>query len=191
MDESSKTLSEKQIDELVKKSQEGHSDSFGELYDFFVAQIYRYFYYRANKDDVEDLTGMLFVKVWEKIKKYKKRKAPFRAWVFRIAHNLLVDYYRTRKEVSQLDEDFGDSRSDVSPVYVTESSLNSVTLRVAISKLKKNYQEIIILRFVNEFDTKEVAKALKMREGSIRVLQFRALAALRKVLGEMGIEGNL
>lgn len=186
-----KSLSEKQIDELVKQSQEGYSDSFGKLYDFFVTQIYRYFYYRADKDDIEDLTGMLFLKVWEKIKKYKKRKVPFRAWVFRIAHNLLVDYYRTRKEVSRLDESLQDIRSDASPVNFTESSLSSVTLRIAISKLKKNYQEIIILRFINEFDAKEVAKALKMREGSVRVLQFRALAALKKVLSEMGIEDNL
>ncbi len=183
-------FSEQEIEELVKKSQKGDQDAFSVLYDFFVDRIYKYIYYRVNEEDVEDLVEMVFLKVWENIKQYKFKKKSFSAWIFRIAHNLVVDYYRANKnkETFELSEFLSDENRQHNPIKKTQQILDREVLRVAISKLNKSYQEIITYKFINELSNKEISKILKKTEGSLRILQHRALKALKDELEKMGIK---
>lgn len=177
-----------EIEALVIQSQQGDSEAFAKIYDFFITPIYRYVFYKVNKEDVEDIVETLFLKVWENINKYKKQKQKnFKAWIYRIAHNLVVDHYRLTREHSSLEPWIPDKKREVNPIDMTQLSLNNDNLKVAISKLRKNYQQVIILKFINELSNTEIAEILKKNEGTVRILQFRALKALKSSLEEMGV----
>jgi RNA polymerase sigma-70 factor, ECF subfamily len=179
-----------EIEILVLKSQKGDKDSFAKLYDIFIDPIYRYVYYRVHSCDAEDLVETVFLKVWENIHQYKKKKYSFSSWVFRIAHNLVVDYYRAAKSntMDELNEQLPDVNREHNPIKNTQNALTKEALKKAISRLKKNYQEIIVHKFINELTNQELAEILDQSEGSLRILQHRALKALRRELEEMGLD---
>lgn len=181
-------LSDQEIEDLVVKSQQGDQEAFGTLYDFFVTPIYRYIYYKVNKEHVEDLTETLFLKAWENIRKYKKRKnTTFKSWLYRIAHNLVVDHYRLHREHASLNPWISDKKKQADPLRRAQESLHNDKLHEAISRLKKNYQQVVILKFINDLSNKEISEILKKSEGSVRIMQFRALKALKSELADMGI----
>ena len=182
-------LSEQEIEELVVKSQKGDKEAFAKIYDIYITPIYRYIFYKVDSKDVEDITETLFLKAWENIHKYKKRKnTTFKSWLFRIAHNLVVDHYRLNREHASLNPFMSDHKKEADPAKVAQDSLNTNQLKFAISKLKKNYQQVLILKFINDLSNKEISRIINKSEGSIRILQFRALKALKSVLEDMGID---
>jgi RNA polymerase sigma-70 factor, ECF subfamily len=178
-----------EVESLVILAQDGDTDAFSKIYDVFVDQIYKYIFYRVKNEDAEDLVENVFLKVWENIRQYKPKQKSFSAWVFRIAHNLVIDYYRaTRdKDLEILDETLPDHTREHNPIRVVEGKLDNQFLKIALFKLKKQYQEIIVYKFINEFSNTEIAELIGKSEGSLRILQFRALKALKKELNEMGV----
>jgi len=183
-----KKISDAEIEKLVIRSQKGDSEAYAVIYDNFVDQIYRYIFYKVKREEVEDLVENLFLKVWENITKYKKqKKTTFKSWVFRIAHNLVVDHYRMSRTHASLDPRFSDSKRESDPLQMVQISLNNEKLKVALEKLKPNYRNILVLKFINELDNTEISKVLKKSEGSVRILQFRALKSLKQVMQIMGI----
>lgn len=183
-----------EIEQLVLKVQDGDQSAFADLYDIFIDPIYRYVYYRVKSSEVEDLVETVFLKVWEHIKKYQEsKKSSFSAWIFRIAHNIVVDHYRSAKnrETDVLDFSVPDHKRDHNPIRITEDSIDRKVLRVAINKLKKNYREVIVHKFINDFSNAEIAELLGRSEGSLRILQHRALKALRAELHHMGVNYDL
>jgi RNA polymerase sigma-70 factor (ECF subfamily) len=188
MSEIKNKLTDKQVEKLVERSQKGDSEAFSQIYDEYVNQLYKYIYYKVKKEDVEDLTETLFLKAWENIGKYKNRKnTSFRSWLYRIAHNLVVDHYRLTREHVSLDTRISSKSREADPKEMAQNVLDNENLKVAISKLKKNYRQIIVLKFINELSNKEICKVLKKSEGSVRILQYRALKALRQIIDEMGV----
>ncbi len=183
-------LEDSQILELVQKSQAGDQEAFGALYDYFSDSLYKYIYFRVPNGEAEDLLETIFLKVWEKIHQYKPDKASFKSWIFRIAHNLVVDFYRLQKSVSELTDIYKDERVERNPIHLTENVLNSGILYKAFKKLKKAYSQYLLLRFVNDLSNAEIAEIMKKSEGSLRIIQFRALKALKKILKEMGFSGQ-
>ena len=178
-----------EIEQLVLHFQQGEKEAFAKLYDHYVEKIYKYFYFKTSQEEAFDLTETVFLKVWENIKSYKKKKgSSFASWIYRIAHNQLVDYYRFNKGNAELDESEPDHRHDISPVFLTEQSLSRDNLKSALDRLKSVYREVITLSFLNGLENEEIAQVLKKSEGSLRVLKFRALRELKKVLTEMGIK---
>lgn len=186
-------LNSKKIEGLVEMVKNGDHEAFSELYDMFVDPLYRYIYFRVKNDDVEDLLETVFLKVWENINKYKKdKKSGFSAWIFRIAHNLVVDHYRSMKskEFFELSINVPDYKREHNPIKSTQHVFNKDVLKIALSKIKKRYQEIIIYKFINELSNKEIADILDKSEGSLRILQFRALQSLRKELEILGVDAS-
>ena len=182
-------LHQQQIEELVIKAQHGDMDAYGQLYDAFIDPIYRYIFFRVNKDEAFDLTENVFLKMWENLQSYRPRsEAFFSSWLFRIAHNVVVDHYRGRKENVSLDIDLPDTKRHHNPIIMTEQKLGQEALQIAIGKLKKKYQQVIILKYINELENEEIANILGCTEGSLRIIKFRALRALREVLQSMNIE---
>lgn len=183
-----KDIDPKEIDALVKKAQDGDTDAFAQVYDVYFTHVYRYVYYRVNKDDVDDLVSKVFMKAWDKLHKYESRGVGFGAWIFRIAHNLVVDQYRTHRTIAEIPHDLADERSDVDPRHQAQLKLDQVALKGALQGLKESYRQVIVLKYINGLSNQEIAKILKCREGNVRILQFRALKELKKILQENGFK---
>lgn len=182
-------LSSEEIEKLVEKAQNGDTASFAALYDFFVDPIYRYVYFKVKKDDALDLTENIFLKIWENLGSYRRSdgRATFSSWVYRIAHNVVVDHYRTSKEYAELDVNTADDKRHNDPVQITEQKLGREVLKKAVSKLKRAYQQVILLKYINELENHEIARIINKSEGSVRILKFRALRALKEILENMKI----
>jgi RNA polymerase sigma-70 factor (ECF subfamily) len=177
-------INDEQIEELVIEAQKGNTEAFGDLYDNFFDAIYRYVYFKIEERYTEDLVGTVFIKAWENIKRYKKTSG-FKSWLFRIAHNTVIDHYRTHKEESELTENVADARVLHNPNIITEKKIISQFVRKAISRLDDKYRQIVILKFINELDNAEIAQILNTTEANVRTLQFRALKKLRTIIEDL------
>ena len=172
---------ETSVSRLVDKATDGDYEAFGELYGIYLDYIYRYVFYQVkNKMMAEDLTEEIFVKVWEAIGKYKRGSLAFRAWLYRIAHNHVIDYFRTRRQHLPLKEEMPDTSDN--PEQELEEKLMQQELAKALSYLPSQQRQVIILKFIEELDNHEIAQIMQKSEGAIRVMQMRALAALRQKL---------
>lgn len=178
-----------EVEKLVFLSQKGDQEAFAGLYDIFINPVYRYVYYRVNSADAEDLVETVFLKVWENIRQYKTKKRSFSAWIFRIAHNLVVDHYRSFKDKNfeELTLQVPDQNRQHNPIRTAQNVLDNEVLKKALNKLKKQYRDVILYKFINDLSNKEIAEILDRSEGSLRILQFRALKALKKELENMGV----
>jgi RNA polymerase sigma-70 factor (ECF subfamily) len=175
-------------DLLVQQAIRLDREAFAALYDCYVDRVYRHVYYHvSNHADAEDITQEVFVRAWGAIVKYKTTGAPFVAWLFAIAHNLITDHYRAKKNPIPLDDviDRGEALNqteETSPEAMTEADFDRGCVRHAILRLKGDKQKVILMRFIDGFSHEEIAKALNKTEGAIRVIQFRALCDLRRML---------
>lgn len=183
---------EQEVQRLVAACQNGETKSFGKIYDFYIDPVYRYVYYRVNQEDVEDVVEDVFVRVWENIDKYVPGEHPFSSWLFRIAHNLVVDHYRkTRKHIS-LRENLPKHiiQADDDPVDWASTKLSQTFVREALVHLKEAHQQVLVLKYLSGFSNKEIAQIMDSNEGNVRILQYRALKALRHILEERGLHRN-
>lgn len=174
---------------LVQLAINRDRSAFARLYDTHVSAVFKHVYYRlGNYGDAEDVSSEVFLRAWQAIDKYRPRGVPFRAWLFRIANNLIIDRHRTAKERLPLDESTVDGDRSNDPVAVAEMKLARDELRRAIMLLKPDHQQVIALRFIDELDYAEIAAIVAKSEGAVRVIQHRALRELRGVLegGKVG-----
>ena len=169
-------------DRLLSQAIQGSRDAFGDLYEFYLDEVYRYVFYRVNKQaEAEDLTEQVFLKVWQNLPGFQ-RKVPFKSWLFRITRNTVIDYYRTSKNQSELHEEMGERDFREQPEDSLSTRETAERLLRALSKLSQLQQDVIILRFVNGYTQSETAEILDRDIGTIRVLQHRALRTMRAFL---------
>lgn len=141
--------------------------------------IFRYLYYRSvTREDAEDLTSEVFVRVVNSI---NRQKGDFPAWLISIAKNLLTDYYRKRGKsveilLDDVEEPFGD------PDQEKKNSLQPSDIRKILNSLTDEQKDVIILRFIEGNTNEEVARIMNKSIGAVKALQFRALSALREIL---------
>lgn len=171
--------------ELVARARQGDSEAFGSLYDRYLSPLFRYVYYRvADRMEAEDLTEMVFLKAWEALGGTDPDRMNFRAWLYRIAHNAVIDHYRTRKSEIPL-ERAGDLRQEgPTPEQGMQRKFEAARLARAISRLKPDQQQVIACRFLAQRSHAETAEIMNLKEGHVRVLQHRALKRLRALLME-------
>jgi len=168
---------------LIQRAISGDADAFGRLYDMYVDRVYRHLYYRVgNVADAEDLTQQVFLKAWQAIDRYKKTASPFLAWLMTISHNLVIDFYRTKKDKTYLEAEVTANDLASSPERIAEAHFDQQQLRRAILQLPSDQQQVIMMRFVEGFSYAEVASSLGKSEGAMRVIQHRALLRLRQIL---------
>ena len=166
---------------LVVRAIERDQEAFGELYDRHVVRVYRHIYYMVgNAAEAEDLTAQTFLRAWEAIPRYQVRGAPFVSWLLRIAHNMGVSYLRSKRESSQLHDGIVDDKMRRDPESAYEQTAEEELVRAAILKLREEQRQVIILRFIEDLDYREVAEIIGKSVAAIRVIQHRALNALRK-----------
>jgi RNA polymerase sigma-70 factor (ECF subfamily) len=168
---------------LVARAAKGDREAFGRLYESYLDAIYRYLYHRVSvKEDAEDLTELVFLKAWENLEGYRPQGVGFKAWLYRIAHNALIDHYRARKDQTTLDERDAveDARNDIEEGLIAQENMDRLTR--AIVHLEPEDQHVLVLRFIEGMKPKEVAVILNRSEGAVRVKQHRALKALAALM---------
>ncbi len=167
---------------IVQRAVKHDSAAFALLYDRYVDKIYRYIHYKVGTiAQAEDLTAQVFLKAWEGIGKYRWTERPFAAWLYRIAHNAIVDYYRTDRAVVPIDDLALEDEDNVSPEDLAEQRLTSDMVRKAIAQLTDEQQEVIILKFLEGYGTEQVALLIGKDQGAVRALQHRALGTLQRI----------
>ncbi len=175
-------------EDLVRRAQRREPEAFGQLYEEHFDRIYRYVVLRVrNQADAEDITQQVFLKALENIGSYRWRGMPFSSWLFRIAHNLVVDYWKKkgREKVAavapeEIDQVAAESSND--PAKLAELKFDMKQLSAACEQLSDGQREIISLRFAGGLSVAEAAKVMGRSEGAVKVLQHAALVKLRRIL---------
>ncbi len=171
------------IEDLVGGAQEGDARSFEGIYQMFFDRIYRYIAFKlGDTAEAEDLTEDVFVKVLESIGSFRWKGHPFSSWLYRIAHNLVVDHLRKRSRRSfvPLEE-----VAEVSPLDLDqhiETRLSMAQVKEAMQDLTEAQREVISLRFAGGLSLVETAKAVGKGENAVKALQHAGLSKLRKLL---------
>jgi len=168
---------------LVGRAQQGDKEAFAQLYESHFDKIYRYTVLRiGNNAEAEDITQQVFLKALEGIPSFKWKGTPFSAWLFRIAHNLVVDQMRRGKKRTSmpLDEALVGGASNTQ--LAVEKSLDIEELVLATGQLTQAQREVISLRFAGELSVAETARVMGRTAGAVKALQHSAVVALRKAL---------
>lgn len=178
-------LPEDGVQELVARAQQGDREAFGQLYVCFQSRIRGFLMRRvSDSETAEDLAQQVFLNAWQALPRYRRTAAPFTAWLYRIARHALIDHYRRARPTSELDGiDISEEHDHDAQLIVAEEF---EAVERAMTALRSDHQEVIRLRFLMGHSTREVAEMMSRSEGAIRVLQLRALRALR---AELSVEG--
>lgn len=166
--------------EIVNLSQNGDTEAFGKLYDIYLDAVYRFVYFRVgNRQDAEDVTEQIFVSMFESISRYVDDGKPFEAWVYRVARNKIIDFYRTRKTHISVDEIEEQADNQDLPEELADRQLTKEAVMKSLTKIPRQYQEIIILKFIEDKENEEISQLLNKPVAHVRVLQHRAIQSLR------------
>ncbi len=173
-------------EKIIKCAVGGDSSAFGVLYDHYQPMIYRFALVKmGGREEAEDLTHQVFLSAWQNIGKYKDLGHPFSSWLYQIAKNQIVDYYRSKKNDISLDNSDAELfvSSATEPVDIP-MRLAMEKVFIAIKKLKPEYQDVVMLRFVEDVSLRDTAQALKKTEGAVKLMQHRAIKELKNILGD-------
>jgi RNA polymerase sigma-70 factor (ECF subfamily) len=178
------TVDDEAIERLVAAAKAGDPEAFGSLFDAYYGPVYRYVAARVGRpSDAEDLAQLVFVKALEALPRYEARGVPFGGWLFRLARNAVIDHIRTRREHVTLDVIVERSTDDDGPDELAALRQEMDSVAHALRRLTPEQREAIELRFFAGLSAREAAEAMGRQEGTVRGLQFRAIAALRRDLG--------
>ena len=175
------------VEALVRRAQDGDATSFAGLYERFHDKIFRYVYFKTgNPNDAEDITEDVFLRMLESINSFRWKGHPFSSWLFRIAHNLIVDHFRkrSRQKNTPLDdagELAGASSHDLEADLDIKLSVERV--QSAMKGLTDLQKEVMSLRFAAGLSVRETAEAVGKRENAVKALQHAAIKKLRVLLG--------
>jgi RNA polymerase sigma-70 factor (ECF subfamily) len=172
------------IDDLAMLARTGDTEALGRLYDELVSPIYRYVALRIRRhEDAEDLTQVVFERIVGALPRYRPTGRPFQAWAYRIARNAVIDHVRRERNHEPLDP-LRAGPDDARPEALSVLGEEIRELRSAIRELTPDQQEALTLRFAAGLSAEEAAAVMGRRAGTVRGLTFRAIATLRRRLGE-------
>jgi RNA polymerase sigma-70 factor, ECF subfamily len=168
---------------LVQRAQKQDAEAFALLYEAYFDRIYRYIAIKIrNQTEAEDMTQQVFMKVLQSISSYKCQGVPFSSWLYRIAHNQTIDYFRKHSKVIVPIEDIPLADTCEDPQKMIEQKIDAEDLMKATKKLTQAQQEVLSLRFTGDLSINECSKIMGKSEGAIKALQHSAVIALRKAL---------
>jgi RNA polymerase sigma-70 factor, ECF subfamily len=172
-------------DYLVQRAANGDRSAFARLYDDCVDRVYKHVFYRVSDHaDAEDITQECFTRAWKAIGRYRSTGAPFVAWLIAISDRLAVDHYRKHRNLVTQDAEYRDppERGLADPAEQAEVNFEGSRVRKAVMRLGGDKQRVVLMYFIDGFSHREIARHLKKSEGAVRVIQYRALADLRRWL---------
>ena len=171
---------------LVDGAQKGDQASFAALYEHFFDRIYRYVSFKLRDPiEAEDVTGEVFVKMLESIQSFKWQGFPFSSWLFRIAHNLVVDHFRRKNKrptvyLDEVSQSVGAYSWDVEGFIDRKLTLGEVY--GAMAGLTDLQREVITLRFAGELSVAETAEVVGRKANAVKALQHAGLKKLRSLI---------
>lgn len=171
---------------LMQLAKSGNTEAFGFLYELYFTPIFRYIYFRVkNKDDANDLTQTVFLKVFSALSNFQEQNKSPLAYFFTVSRNTVIDYWRNKKEIllddpQNIFENIPDEADG--PLEIFEKGEISIIIHQAIQELTEDQQEVIILKFINELSNKEISSLIGKTEDTIRQLQSRAIKSLHQIL---------
>ncbi len=166
---------------LIARAKED-SEAFGLLYERYVGRIYNYIYYRiGNHHDAEDLTARTFYKALKHFSRYVDRGAPFSAYLYRIAHNIVANWHRDngRRKIIPFDGLSITMPRQQEPITMAERKDEQQVLLQAVRRLPPERQQLVVLKLVEQMSNAEIAEVMGRTEGAIKSLYHRTLVALR------------
>jgi RNA polymerase sigma-70 factor (ECF subfamily) len=181
-DNTGEDVAGKSESELIALACQGSGEAFGALYELYIDQIYNYIYFRtSNGKDAEDICSRVFLRALNHIERYEDRGYPFSAWLYRIAHNLVVNWYRDSDRVEEI------SLLDQYPPPTIEGSVEDriekldekEQLLKVINSLPEDRKELLILKHVEGLTNHEIGQIMDRTEGAIKALYHRTLESLR------------
>ncbi len=171
-----------ELTNLVQKAILGDETAFGQIYDLYFEKIYRFVFYRVNhRETAEDLVAETFIRVWGKLSSIEGPDT-FSAWLFQIARNLVIDYYRSRRLTVDLYNLENILEYEDQMIEKTNLGFEEAAFLEALKNLSPDQQIVIKLKFLDELENHEIAKILNKSEGAIRVIQHRAINELKNLL---------
>jgi RNA polymerase sigma-70 factor, ECF subfamily len=180
-------------DEALVELARSDPEAFGELYERNVKRVYNYLYYRTGaRPDAEDLTARTFMQALSHLPKYRQYGVPFSAWLLRIAHNLVANWFRDKKKnVVPLDAvgEIHQGRAG-DPGEAVEEKEKRQELLEAVAALPEERRQLILLRFVEGMRAADIAVVMGRSEGAVKALLHRTMEGLRKNIGSQGHNGQ-
>jgi RNA polymerase sigma-70 factor (ECF subfamily) len=175
-------LQEADDTELIARAAKADREAFGALYERYVFRVFRHVYYLTNDSHAsEDLTAQTFLKALEAIHRYEMRGVPFLAWLLRIAYNLTVNYKKVRSNgAAPLPESVEVGGTEYSPEASCEAKADGAQVWEGVRRLRGDQRQVIVMRFIDGLSYPDIAKVLDKSIGAVRVIQYRALNALRR-----------
>jgi len=175
--------------EILKKIKNGDNEAFGELYDFYAPRVYRFVRLKVDSQETaQDVTSEAFLKIWQYLQEQRKIKERFQALLYKIARNLVIDFYRSKSIREILIEDNLEEFSEVEDKETSDKLVirqeEMVEVKKALIQVHPNYQDVIVWYYLDELTIPEIAEILEKNEGTVRVLIHRAVKSLRNVMEE-------
>lgn len=166
----------------------GDKKAYGELYDNYTVSIYRFIFFKVSSvEEAEDLTSETFLKTWNYLIDQEKASKidAFRPFIYKVARNLVIDYYRQRVEEVSLEGnqiDKTDESKDIRLKVELDKQLEDI--EKGLRQLKEEYREVIILKYIEDLNTSEIAEIIGKSKNTTRVLAHRAIKALKEITKE-------
>lgn len=175
-------MTDEELKIALEACQKGDRTAFGKIYDRYAERLYKFIYLRVgHKEIAEDILSDSFVKVWTKISQVNSAKA-FSSWIFQIAKNNIIDYYRVRKSTIAIEEVEQTLEDAANPIEETELRLDQKRILLAMQNLPTDQQQVIRYKFFEDLTNAEIALIMNKTEGAIRVIQHRAIVRLQEML---------
>jgi RNA polymerase sigma-70 factor (ECF subfamily) len=171
---------------LLAKAKAGEQAAFGEIYNLYFKKIYQFIYYRVgHKEIAEDLAEDVFLKAFTKISSVSENAA-FLGWLYQIARNQVIDYYREKKQLVGLDEVENTLEYETNVIDIVNLEQQQKVLLKFIKDLAPEQQIVLKLKFFEDLENAEIAEMLHKNEGAIRVIQHRAITKLQELIKKSG-----
>ncbi len=176
---------------LIQKAKDFDSEAWAQIYRHHYPKIYAYLRHRVGDIDLaEDIAASVFLHAVEGIKSFTYRGFSLSAWLFRIAHNQVVDHFRRKAKAATepLTEKLSAKGDGVQEAV--EGALVREELSLALKNITEEQRQVVLLKFFGGMSNAEVARIIRKPEGAVKALQHRALASLRRILGTEGRNGE-
>lgn len=161
---------------------------FAPLYDKYYKKIFNYVYQRMDsKDTAFDITGQVFLKALTHLNRYEYKGVPFASWLYRIAHNEVMQLFRSQKDKRAINADIGDLR------YICEENEEPFfeeyipAIKKLIQELNPDDLQLVELRFFEKRPFKEIAEILDITEVNAKVRMYRVVEKLKKSLSKLKV----
>ena len=178
------------LEQTLRQAQAGSQTALADLYNTYFERIYRFIFYRvSHKETAEDLTEDVFVKIFKKLRDLEQLGA-FEGWLFQIARNQVIDYYRRKKQTVPLEEIENTLEYETNIVDIVNLKTEQAVFIKLLKELTPEQQQVIKLKFLEDIDNDIIAEMMNKTEGAIRVIQHRAIAKLKELIDDIAANNN-